>query len=423
MNYNYFILILGCLLITIQGSKCKKVINSDAIYVFDDLQAKEYKQILNETSTLYFRFCQPILKCPELAVNTFAVIINNEGKQEQQCISLIDTNQYFADSFELIDKDELNKGVQAEFNNPLNGFFVKYVLYCSEQQENLNILEISYEKDKQKYIIDMEADNGCHLVLFSKIVEFLNNNKKFLSAILIMIGLTECLMGKKILKPTLFIFGYLFGFFFALYISSELDLGDNPFYLWIAMIIAVLLGAFVGGLSMHLDKVGIIAVGIGLGVVLSLLLWNAILVKFVTSEIILYIIMAVLSFGFSVLSFRLFDHLIIFSTSFLGSYLVFKAIGLIAGGFPSEIKSMSGNSDYRYYIYFTCIIILACFGIYYQYKQWGQKIITYDEIVSSMINGNSPVEVKDQLLTDPRNSQDLIELKEIQKESELKGFQ
>ena len=164
----------------------------------------------------------------------------------------------------------------------------------------------------------MEADNGCHLVLFSSIVEFLNDTKKFLSAILIMIGLTECLMGKKILNPTLFIFGYLFGFVFTLYIASELDIGDNPFYLWISMLIAVLLGAFAGGLSMHLDKIGIIVIGIGLGVVLSLLLWNALLVKFVTSEYLLYTIMAVLSLGCTALSFRLFDHLIIFSTSFLG---------------------------------------------------------------------------------------------------------
>jgi hypothetical protein len=71
--------------------------------------------------------------------------------------------------------------------------------------------------------------------------------------------------------------GYLLGFFFALFILSELDTGNNPFYLWIGMMISVLLGAFVGGISMHLDKAGIIAVGIGLGVVLALLLWNAIL--------------------------------------------------------------------------------------------------------------------------------------------------
>lgn len=84
------------------------------------------------------------------------------------------------------------------------------------------------------------------------------------------------------------------------------------------MLIAVLIGAFVGGLSMHLDKVGIVAIGIGLGVVLSLLLWNALIVQFITSQYILYSIMAILSFVFIVLSFRLFDHLIIFSTSFLG---------------------------------------------------------------------------------------------------------
>ncbi|CAD8158364.1 unnamed protein product [Paramecium pentaurelia] len=423
MNYKYFILILGCVLITINGSKCKKVINSDAVYIFDDLQTKEYKQILNETSTLYFRFCQSILKCPQITYNTFAVIINNEGTPEQQCISLINTNQYFADSFELINQDQSNEGVQAEFNNTLNGFSVNYVLNCQDEQEGLKILDISYEKDKQLYTINMEADDGCPLVLFSQIVQFLNDNKKFLSAILIIIGLTECLMGKQILKPTLFIFGYLIGFFFSLYISSELDMGDNPFYLWIALIISVLFGAFVGGLSMHLDKVGIVAIGIGLGVVLSLLLWNALLVQFITSQYLLYSIIVVLSFGCSVLSFRLFDHLIIFSTSFLGSYLVFKAIGLIAGGFPSEIRSISGNSDYRYYIYFTCIIILACFGIFYQYKQWGQNIITYDQIVQSMMNGNQPNEVKDSLLNDPQNTQDLIELKEIQQKSEIKGFQ
>ncbi|CAK76672.1 unnamed protein product (macronuclear) [Paramecium tetraurelia] len=423
MNYKYFILILGSLLITINGSKCKKVINSDAVYIFDDLQTKEYKQILNETSTLYFRFCQPILKCPEITFNTFAVIINNEGKLDQQCISLINTDSYFADSFELINQDKSNEGVQAEFNNTLNGFYVKYVLYCQDQQEGLKILDISYDKNKQFYTIEMEADNGCPLVLFSQIVQFLNDNNKFLSAILIMIGLTECLMGKQILKPTLFIFGYLIGFFFALYISSEIDLGDNPFFLWLTLIIAVLIGAFAGGLSMHLDKIGIVAIGIGLGVVLSLLLWNALLVQFVTSQYLLYSIMLVFSFGCTALSFRLFDHLIIFSTSFLGSYLVFKGIGLIAGGFPSEIKNISGNSDYRYYIYFTGIIILACSGIYYQYKQWGQKIITYDEIVQSVMNGNQSNEVKDSLLNDPQNDQDQIELKEIQEKSDIKGFQ
>lgn len=124
----------------------------------------------------------------------------------------------------------------------------------------------------------MLSDNGCPLVLFSKIVEFLQENNKFVSALLIIVGLTECMMGKKVLKPTLFIIGYLIGFFFALYIVSELDIGDNPFYMWICMIMAVLLGAFVGGISMQLDKAGIVAVGIGLGVVLSLLLWNALIV-------------------------------------------------------------------------------------------------------------------------------------------------
>lgn len=123
----------------------------------------------------------------------------------------------------------------------------------------------------------MNDKHGCPLVRIRTILEFLYENNKVLAAILITIGLTECLMGKKILKPTLFIIGYLLGFFFALFILSELDTGYNPFFLWIGMMVAVLFGAVIGGASFYLDRAGIIAVGIGMGVVLSLLLWNAIL--------------------------------------------------------------------------------------------------------------------------------------------------
>lgn len=67
--------------------------------MFDDLQSKEYKLTLNgkswknlDTSTLYFRFCQKINKCTNIDTETFAVIINNEGKSEEECIPLVYTD-------------------------------------------------------------------------------------------------------------------------------------------------------------------------------------------------------------------------------------------------------------------------------------------------------------------------------------------
>lgn len=65
----------------------------------------------------------------------------------------------------------------------------------------------------------------------------MNENSYIVSILLIGTGLIECFIGKRILKPTLFIFGYLFGFFFTLFITSELDFGDSWIYLWVSLLL------------------------------------------------------------------------------------------------------------------------------------------------------------------------------------------
>lgn len=108
-----------------------------------------------ETSTLYFRFCQKINKCTNIDTETFAVIINNEGKSNEECIPLVYTDQYFADNFELINSENPNDGVTATFtkqkfyfhNSSHNNFGIKYILECSENDENLEIVEYKYAED------------------------------------------------------------------------------------------------------------------------------------------------------------------------------------------------------------------------------------------------------------------------------------
>lgn len=84
------------------------------------------------------------------------------------------------------------------------------------------------------------------------------------------------------------------------------------------MMISVLFGAFVGAIAMQLPRIGIVLIGVGLGVVVTLLFWNAVLIHISTSKYLLYTIMIILCAGCAVLSWRVFDHVIILSTSLLG---------------------------------------------------------------------------------------------------------
>lgn len=155
----------------------------------------------------------------------------------------------------------------------------------------------------------------------SSISQLFLNNIIIVAIFGIIVGFFECLYGKRLLQPTLFVVGYLCGFLFSLLVFSELlESSTNSFYLWIAMMISVLFGAFVGSVAMQLHKLGIILVGVGLGVVISFLLWNAVIVHITTSIYLLYTLMVILSLGCSYLSWKIFDHVIIFSTSFMGVY-------------------------------------------------------------------------------------------------------
>ena len=87
-----------------------------------------------------------------------------------------------------------------------------------------------------------------------------------------------------------------------------------------------------------------------------------------------YVIMAIFAIFFGVLFYCFEERIIIVSTAFIGSYLLFYGIGYFAGGFPDTFNIGQSNSysniesvPHVWYAYFVAILVWTGVGIYVQY--------------------------------------------------------
>lgn len=85
--------------------------------------------------------------------------------------------------------------------------------------------------------------------------------------------------------------------------------------------------------------------------------------------------MVAMSVGAGFLAIIFFDHILILSTAIIGSYLVIRSIGEVAGEYPNEfllydlIKSGTIDSvPAVWYAYFAAMLVLGCIGTVFQYR-------------------------------------------------------
>lgn len=78
----------------------------------------------------------------------------------------------------------------------------------------------------------------------------------------------------------------------------------------------------------------------------------------------------------AVLTFFVYNHVLIIMTSFMGSYLFFRGISLYAGGFPNEFEVTKERKEdiidglgWSFYAYLAAIIISCVLTAWFQFKQ------------------------------------------------------
>lgn len=104
----------------------------------------------------------------------------------------------------------------------------------------------------------------------------------------------------------------------------------------------------------------------------------------------------------AILAYEFNNHIIIISTSFVGSYLTVRSLSLIFGGFPNEFElnlnintSTLTSFPWQFYVYFILIIILFILGVIFQFSKLDENlenIVQNEKLVSLIEKTNKNIE-------------------------------
>jgi len=235
------------------------------------------------------------------------------------------------------------------------------------------------------YVEITSSIGGCDLLQNSMIWDYLEYIEPYVGAIAIAGGIVLVFFGLKLVKPSICFGGFLtciflsILFFYTIYADSVDEL--KTFYYWLGG--GAVVGLLVGWFLAYFVKLGAaILAGWG-GFMLGLILNEAFLYTFElvwlfwTANVVCALVCAVLTF-------KIFDHMMIFSTAVIGSYGLVRGVSCYAGHYYNEfvvielLKSGAIDQvDPYYWGYVGGFVVFAIIGSWYQFRMMPKKKTTH----------------------------------------------
>lgn len=197
----------------------------------------------------------------------------------------------------------------------------------------------------------------------------------------IVLGAIVCTYGYKLLRPAIFLCGFMAG---GLLVAIIIEYAFASFSWmvtasWIGFLVG---GAAVGSLAVTLYKVGVTLVGAVAGGLLAFMLNTSFGHSIFPSNpdamlIILIILLAAIG---AFLAWKIERLVLIIATSFIGADALVWGIGYFAGSYPSaadlkSYRSKNSAGDWVYHIpgawwaYLTATLLLFALGMYVQFRK------------------------------------------------------
>jgi len=269
--------------------------------------------------------------------------------------------------------------------NPENGFIMAFPSFGnSELVLNLECNEAftstknttftyTYNATSNVYIITGQSYYGCAYVTLSEFLNFLSTYKGLFIAIGVIFGVFCTFWGLKMFNITIFVVVAIAGTFicgslFYEFVSYQASGGT----LWVVFLICLIIGCILGYLAVTLEKLGFFALGVALGVIGGMFLYQGVLAPFLSGHgsAVFYVFCGLLGLVGGLISLWLYKDVIIFSTAAVGSYMSVRAVSVIFGGFPAEEEVASGAASFTAvaYVYLVCIGVMFVAGLIVQFK-------------------------------------------------------
>lgn len=226
------------------------------------------------------------------------------------------------------------------------------------------------------YIEMTSSLGGCDIFANSIIWEYLDQAKPYFGFAAIGAGVMLAFFGFRLIKPSICLAGFLtctvaaLLVFYAVYITSVDELAT--FYYWMGG--GAVVGIIVGCLLAYCVKVGAaILAGWG-GFALGLILNEAVMYHFEYTWI-FWTTNVVCILGCAALTFKVFDHAMIMTTSVLGSYAIVRGVSCYVGHYYNEftiIKLLKSGAideiDPYYWGYIGGFVAVSAIGAWYQFR-------------------------------------------------------
>ena len=204
---------------------------------------------------------------------------------------------------------------------------------------------------------------------------FLNKFKDLWGGFYMLLGLFLCIFGRRLFVVAIFLITSLatciliMMLFYTLFFENDTE----EYIGWIVLVCAGVIGILFGIFMTKVQRLG----------AALLAAWGGFTLGMVVNETVLYKTGSLWWFwgvglGFALvaalLTFVIYNHVIILTTSFLGAYLFWRGISMYLGGFPNEFNLIdevaAGATDSVnpwFYAYLAAIILSTVGGAYLQY--------------------------------------------------------
>ncbi|GAB9477388.1 hypothetical protein Gpo141_00014455 [Globisporangium polare] len=202
----------------------------------------------------------------------------------------------------------------------------------------------------------------------------------------ILVGFNVCLFGYRLLRPVIFVCGFLAGgLLMALIVECAFgSMAWVALASWIGFLTG---GALSGYVVLMLYDVGLFIIGALAGSLLAFTLNTALVYRVFPSQldVMLVILVIVLGIVGGLLVWRVEKPVIILATSFIGADAVVWGVGYFAGKYPSRARlkqfhyrDAQGHWFYSipsaWWGYLVALVLLFLFGVYWQFHRSGKGV-------------------------------------------------
>jgi hypothetical protein len=222
---------------------------------------------------------------------------------------------------------------------------------------------------------------ACPVFTANAFFQYVNTYWYIFGPVMMAVGLFFCFLGFKMFQLALFLVAFIVcaGFCLFIFYSTFLSTATAPWLSWTMFGLCCLLGVLGGFLSIKLQSLAGAVLAAWGGFLLGVL-FNETCLYTVGSEALFWSINIIFALICFVLGWKFTKHAEVIATSFIGSFMTMKGIGIMAGGFPNIYALIhmidAGAWDSipaSFYGYLAGIIVLFIISCVAQFKFFFHK--------------------------------------------------